>query len=275
MDELRIFENEEFGSIRTITLNGTIYFAGIDVAKALGYSNTRDAISRHCRGVIKHDGVIQTTNQYGKTTNQKVEMSYITEGDIYRLIMRSQLPSAERFESWVCDEVIPSIRKNGGYISGQENMSDDELLEKALLVAQRKIAERDKMILEQNSKIQELYPKSVYFDAICDARLLTNFRDAAKELGMSQTQFTGYLKSNGYVYATSKGELRPTEPYRASDLFQMKSYVNPHNGFSGIRTYLTPKGVQYFKLAFEANGLIPDALPKHGGRNKNSKRIKA
>ncbi len=111
-------------------------------------------------------------------------------------------------------------------------------------------------------------PKGAYFDAICDSRLLTNFRDAAKELGMSQTQFTGYLKSNGYVYETSKGELRPTEPYTASDLFQMKSYVNPHNGFSGIRTYLTPKGVQYFKLTFEAKGLIPDALPKHGGRNK-------
>lgn len=130
------------------------------------------------------------------------------------------------------------------------------------------------MILEQNRKIQELVPKGAYFDAICDSRLLTNFRDTAKEIGMSQTQFTGYLKSNGYVYVTSKGELRPTEPYRASGLFQMKSYVNPYNGFSGIRTYFTPKGVQYFKLTFEAKGLIPDALPKHGGRNKNAKRAK-
>lgn len=274
MNELKVFENEEFGTIRTILIDGTIYFAGIDVAKALGYSNTRDAISRHCRGVVKHDVVVQTTSRYGKTINQRVEMSYITEGDIYRLIMRSQLPSAERFESWVCDEVIPSIRKNGGYISRQETMTDDELLEKALLVAKKKIEERNKIIIEQNNKIQELTPKGAYFDAICDSRLLTNFRDAAKEIGMSQSQFTGYLKSNGYVYATSKGELRPTEAYRSNGLFQMKSYINPFNGFSGIRTYLTPKGVQYFKLMIEEKGIIPNALPKHGGRSKNSKKAK-
>lgn len=271
MNELRIFENEEFGTVRTFVIDGKSWFVGNDVARALEYSRPRDAIANHCKGAV----------DYGVQTNGGIQKTkIIPEGDIYRLIIKAATQSnsdkvrdkAERFETWIFDEVIPSIRQNGGYLFGQEAMTDDELLEKALLVAQRKIAERDKMILEQNHKIQELSPKGVYFDAICDARILTNFRDAAKELGMSQTQFTGYLKSNGYVYATSKGELRPTEPYRASDLFQMKSYVNPHNGFSGIRTYLTPKGVQYFKLAFETKGLIPDALPKHGGRNRNAKR---
>lgn len=266
MNELMIFENEEFGFVRTVVIDNEPWFVGRDIARALGYKDTADAIKTHV------DTDDKLTRQFADS-GQRREMIIISESGLYSLIFGSQLQSAKKFKRWVTSEVLPSIRKNGGYISGQETMTDDELLEKALLVAQKKIAERDKVIFEQNSKIQELSPKGAYFDAICDSRLLTNFRDAAKELGielgMSQTQFTGYLKSNGYVYATSKGELRPTEPYRASGLFQMKSYVNPHNGFSGIRTYLTPKGVQYFKLQFEVNRLIPDALPKHGGRNKN------
>ena len=88
---------------------------------------------------------------------------------------------------------------------------------------------------------------------------------------MSQSQFIGWLKREKYIYSTSKGELRPMEPYRQSDLFQMKSYVNPYNGFSGTRTCLTPKGLQYFKMQFEARGIMPDALPKHGGRNGKKK----
>lgn len=265
MNELRIFENEEFGLIRTVIIDGEPWFVGRDVAKSLGYKDTSDAVKTHV------DSDDKLTRQF-TGSGQRRDMIIINESGIYSLIFGSQLPSAKKFKRWVTSEILPSIRKNGGYISGQETMTDDELLEKALLVAQRKIAERDKTISEQNNKIQELSPKGAYFDAICDAKLLTNFRDSAKEIGMSQTQFTGYLKENGYVYATSKGELRPTEPYRASGLFQMKSYVNPHNGFTGIRTYLTPKGAQYFKLQFEVNELIPDALPKHGGRKKKNKR---
>lgn len=261
MNELRIFENEEFGLIRTVIIDGEPWFVGRDVAKSLGYKDTSDAIKTHV------DNDDKLTRQFADS-GQRREMIIINESGLYSLIFGSQLSMAKKFKRWVTTEVLPSIRKNGGYISGQETMTDDELLEKALLVAQKKIAERDKIISEQNNKIQELSPKGAYFDAICDARLLTNFRDAAKELGMSQTQFTGYLKTNGYIYTTNKGELRPTEPYRASGLFQMKSYVNPHNGFSGIRAYLTPKGVQYFKLQFEFKGLIPESFPKHGGRKK-------
>ncbi len=178
----RIFENQEFGTVRTILIDGKIYFAGIDVARALGYSNTRDAISRHCRGVIKHDGVVQTTNQYGKITNQKVEMSYITEGDIYRLIMRRQHPSAERFESWVCDEVLPEIRKTGNYIS--EKKPDSYTIEDPAECARRWAEEyEEKDALEE--KIKEMEPKAYIYDKILDSKLLTNFRDAAKEIEIS------------------------------------------------------------------------------------------
>lgn len=120
--KIEIFKNEEFGEIRTTIVDGKPYFCASDIAKSLGYSNPRDAISRHCRYVVKRDGVSKTTNQYGTTTNQTVEMSFIPEGDVYRLIMKSKLPSAEKFESWVCDEILPTIRETGGYVNNIDLM---------------------------------------------------------------------------------------------------------------------------------------------------------
>lgn len=269
MNELKIFQNPEFGTVRTVTIDDNIWFVGNDVAKALGYQRPDQAIRTN---VDEMDSTLMgVIDSMGREQQTKV----INESGLYSLIIGSRIPSAKRFRHWVTSEILPSIRKHGGYIAGQENMTDDELLERALLVAQSRIAKRDKIISKQYSEIVEkdkqiavMKPESEYYRAVCDARLLTNFRDAGKQLGMSQSQFTGYLKSNGYIYVTSKGELRPTEPYRASGLFQMKSYVNKYNGFSGIRTYLTPKGVQYFKMQFEAREIMPEALPKHGGRKR-------
>ena len=106
MNELQIFNSGEFGEIRTIEIDGKPYFVGTDVAKALGYNNPRDAVSRHCKGVVKHDT---------PTSSGVQSMLYINEGDLYRLIMKSKLPSAEKFEAWVMDEVLPTIRKTGSY----------------------------------------------------------------------------------------------------------------------------------------------------------------
>lgn len=106
MNELQIFNSEEFGEIRTVEINGKPYFVASDVANALGYSNPRKAIINHCKGVTKRDT---------PTSGGIQSMSYINEGDVYRLIMKSKLPSAEKFEVWVMDEVLPSIRKTGSY----------------------------------------------------------------------------------------------------------------------------------------------------------------
>ena len=106
MNELQIFNSEEFGNIRTTEINGQPYFVASDVAKALGYSNPRKAIADHCKGVTKRDTPTSSGTQ---------SISYINEGDMYRLIMKSKLPSAEKFESWVMDEVLPTIRKHGMY----------------------------------------------------------------------------------------------------------------------------------------------------------------
>lgn len=106
MNELAIFNNPEFGEIRTIEEDGKVLFCGTDVAKALGYIRTNDAISRHCRATVKRSSPISGKMQ---------EINFISEGDVYRLIVHSKLPSAERFERWVFDEVLPSIRQNGAY----------------------------------------------------------------------------------------------------------------------------------------------------------------
>ncbi len=106
MNEMQVFQNSEFGELGVLEVNGKPYFPATACAKVLGYSNTKDAIIRHCKGVVKHDlptnGGIQT-------------MNFIPEGDLYRLITHSKLPAAERFEKWVFDEVLPSIRQTGGY----------------------------------------------------------------------------------------------------------------------------------------------------------------
>lgn len=115
MQELKIFNNDEFGQVRTVEIDGKPYFVGKDVAKALGYSNPRDAISRHCKGVVKHDSF--------KEGGQPIAL--ISEGDMYRLITHSKMESAERFESWVFDEVLPTIRKHGIYAT--DKVIDDIL----------------------------------------------------------------------------------------------------------------------------------------------------
>lgn len=118
-NKIKIFENEEFGKIRTMKeANGSVVFCGSDIAKALGYRNVSDALIRHCRGIVKHDTL----------TNGGVQaLSFIPEGDVYRLVAHSRLPSAEKFESWIFDEVLPTIRKTGGYVANEDMFIENYL----------------------------------------------------------------------------------------------------------------------------------------------------
>lgn len=129
MNELQIFNSEEFGEIRTIEIDGKPYFVATDVATALGYVNPRKAVNDHCKGVTKRDT---------PTSSGVQSMSYINEGDLYRLIMKSKLPSAEKFESWVMDEVLPTIRKTGCY---RKPMSTSEQI-KLLALGNTELNER-------------------------------------------------------------------------------------------------------------------------------------
>lgn len=188
MNELKIFSAAEFGQIRTTEINGQPYFMASDVARALGYSNPRKAILDHCKGVTKRDALTQGGTQ---------ATSFIPESDVYRLVIKSKLPGAERFEAWIMEEVLPSIRKTGGYIAGQETMSDSELIAKALIVAQRQIEER-------NKQIAQMQPKALFADAVAASHSSILIGDLAKlicqngvEIG--QKRLFAWMRDNGYL----------------------------------------------------------------------------
>ncbi len=124
MNELKVFSNTEFGELGVMLIDGKEYFPATQCARILGYSNPHDAILKHCKadGVVKREGVSYTTNQHGVTSQQITEIKYINEGNLYRLIVSSKLPQAGKFERWVFDEVLPSIRHNGGYVGNIEEI---------------------------------------------------------------------------------------------------------------------------------------------------------
>lgn len=258
MNELQVFNSEEFGKIRTTEIDGKIYFSASDIAKALGYSNPRDAVLRHCRDVVKRDGVSSTTNQYGKTTNQPVTMSFIPEGDVYRLIVHSKLPSAEKFEHWVFDTVLPSIRKNGGYISGQETLSDAELMAKAVLVAQRTIDEKNRVIEQQRQKIEADRPKTIFADAVSTSKSSILIGDLAKLIcqngyQIGQKRLFQWMRDNGYLMKTGSSYNMPMQRYVQQGLFEIKE-SNVQNPDGSIRitrtTKVSGKGQLYFVNKF-------------------------
>lgn len=240
-NEIQVFNNPDFGEVRTLTdESGKTLFCGKDVAVALGYSNQRDALARHCKGVVKHDTPSPSGIQ---------EMSFIPEGDVYRLIIRSKLPSAEKFERWVFDEVLPSIRKNGGYIAGQETMSEAELMAKALMVAQRTLAEREAQLSQAKVTIAIMEPKADYFDELVERNTLTNFRETAKQLGVPPRAFVSFLLERKYIYRDKKGHLLPYED-KNNGLFEVKESFNAKTNWSGTQTLVTPKGRETFRLLY-------------------------
>jgi antirepressor, phage associated len=194
MNEIRIFKSEEFGEIRTVEIGGELWFVGKDVAETLGYERPTKAVSDHVDGEDRDEVPIQ--DPIGRMQNTAI----INESGLYSLILSSKLPSAKAFKRWVTSEVLPSIRKHGGYINGQAEMSPEELMAKALQVAQKTLEEREARIgvlAAENSALtvekQILKPKADYFDELVDRNLLTNFRETAKQLSIKQNDFVKFL----------------------------------------------------------------------------------
>lgn len=148
------FENNEFGKLDILTIDGKSYFPAIKCAKILGYSNPRDAVLRHCKedGVVRHDVASVTTNQYGKSTEQIVEAKYISEGNLYRLIVRSKIPTAEKFEKWVFDEALPTLRKKGSYSMNGQQMEIPKDYPSALRALADQV-ESNLALVEQNAAL--------------------------------------------------------------------------------------------------------------------------
>ena len=195
MNEMQVFNNNEFGKVRIVDIDGEPWFVGKDLTDDLEYHNGSRDITRH---VDEDDRQIIRI----KDGTQNRDMIIVNESGMYALILGSRLPNAKKFKKWITSDVMPSIRKNGGYIANQENMTPEQIVANALVVAQNIIADRDK-------QIEVMKPKAEYFDALVERNLLTSFRDTAKELGIGEKSFIGFLIDNRYIYRDQKKQLRP------------------------------------------------------------------
>ena len=233
MSNLITFENMEFGKLTVMEKDGEFFFIGKEVAEKLGYSNTRDALVRHVdiddkADVVFHDG------------RQRRSMVSINESGLYSLILSSKLPQAKEFKKWITTEVLPSIRKNGGYIKNQEKMSNEEILANAVLLANHRIAEKEKII-------EDLEPKAKYFDELVNNNLLTNFRNTAKELHIPQKVFIQFLLEKELIYRDKKNRLLPYAKNNKG-YFEVKEWCRNDNDAVGIQTFITPKGRHFLLL---------------------------
>ena len=233
MSSLITFENMEFGKLTVMEKDGEFFFIGKEVAEKLGYSNTRDALVRHIaeedKGVVKHD-----------TLGGRQSFTIINESGLYSLILSSKLPQAKDFKRWVTTEVLPSIRKNGGYIRNQENLSKEEILANAVLLANNLIAEKEKVI-------EDLEPKAKYFDEFVNNHLLTNFRNTAKELHIPQKVFIQFLIDQNLIYWDKKNRLLPYAKNNKG-YFEVKEWCKEGSEAVGIQTFVTQKGRNYLLL---------------------------
>lgn len=238
---MEVFENQEFGSIRLLQEAGKTFFCASDVAKALGYVNPYAAVKRHCRGPLtKREGVVQKVNQYGDAGEQVVEISFITEGDVYRLIVHSKLPSAERFEHWVFDEVLPSIRKHGVYMS--DSILDQVIQHPEVIytLAQELVAEREQLECIRK-QLDAAQPKADYFDTFVNSEDCTCIRNFCKEIGIPEKTAVALLLDHRYLYRSPSGWLMPFADKSARGYFIVRDCYG-RSGKLVQQTRVTCKG---------------------------------
>lgn len=231
MSHILRFNNQEFGELTVIEKDSEFFFIGKEVAGKLGYTRPDNAIRSH---VDDEDKLMHPFSASGQTRY----MYIINESGLYSLILSSKLPSAKRFKLWVTKEVLPSIRKHGGYIANQENLSNEEIMAKAILLANH-------VMDEKNQKIKELETKAQYYDHLVDKNLLTNFRNTAKQLNIPQKGFIDFLLDNGFLYRDRYQRLLPYSR-KNKGYFEVKEWISADGRLVGIQTMITPKGRNYF-----------------------------
>lgn len=245
MNGILIFKNESFGAVRTTTdENGKILFCGKDVATALGYVDTAQAIRKHCKGVVE----ITTPSNGGAQM-----MKFITEGDVYRLTFGSKLPSAEKFTDWVADEILPSIRKHGAYMT--ENVIEQALTSPDFLIqlaTQLKEEQAQRKALEQ--RVEADRPKVLFADAVETSQTSILVGDLAKLIkqngvDIGQKRLFAWLRDNGYLIKSGSSTNMPTQRSMDMKLFEVKerSISNPDGSVRVTKTTkVTGKGQTYF-----------------------------
>lgn len=247
MNDLQLFNNPRFGDIRTLTEDGNTLFCGSDVARALGYTNARDALARHCKCVVKRDV------PHPQSPEKQIEMSFIPEGDLYRLITHSKLPDAEKFERWVFDEILPSIRRNGMYAT-PEKLAEMLLNPDAMIQTLQALkAEQEKRkALEAQAEADK--PKVLFSDAVSASSSSILVGDLAKLLRQNgvpigQNRLFARLRSDGYLMRYGESRNLPTQRAMEQGLFEVKetTIANPDGSIRVTKTTkVTGKGQVYF-----------------------------
>lgn len=242
MNEIKIFENSDFGQVRTLEHNNDIYFVAKDIADILGYQNGSRDINLHVEEEDRLKYKISTSGQLR-------EQILINESGLYSLILASKLPQAKQFKRWVTNEVLPSIRKHGLYATDELLDNPDFLIEAITKLKE----EREKNLKLQaiNSKLEVeneiMKPKAEYFDELVSRNLLTNFRDTAKMLQVKENVFIKFLLNKKYIYRDKKGKLVPYA-YKNTGLFEVKETLNHKTEWKGTQTLITPLGREHFRV---------------------------
>jgi prophage antirepressor-like protein len=244
MNQLQqVFKYQEH-QVRTVIKDGEPWFVAKDVCDVLNHSNHKVAVTR-----LDEDEVskVYLTDSLGR--NQQTTI--VNEAGLYSLILTSNKPEAKQFKRWITHEVIPTIRKTGGYVS-----NDDLFIQTYLPFADDQTKMMFRGVLEtvrrQNEQIATMKPKADYFDALVDRNLLTNFRDTAKELEVKERYFIEWLLDNKFVYRDQKGKLKPYAQY-VPDLFKLKEFTR--NGKADVQTLITPQGKETFRLLLQKEGV--------------------
>lgn len=253
MNELTIFNNERFGSVRTLTDGNTVLFCASDVARALGYKDTTNAIKQHCKGVVKHHIL---------TNGGEQEMNFISRGDVYRLAARSKLDGAEQFESWIFDEVVPSVHDHGMYATEEtlDKMISSPEFGIKLLTALKEEKEKTKSL---TAKVEQDAPKVLFADAVATAHTSILIGELAKLLkqngvDMGQNRLFDWMRKNGYLISRVGTDYNmPTQYSMERGWMEIKenAITRPDGGITVTKTTkITGKGQQYFINLFLKGG---------------------
>ena len=243
MNELQVFKNQEFGSVRTLVINSEPWFVGKDVAEALGYKNTKDALAKHVDSEDKE--ILKSQNATLENIPNR-GVTVVNESGLYSLVLSSKLPSAKKFKRWVTSEVLPALRKTGQY--QVKELSGSELMAKALIEAQNVLAAKDK-------QIEQMKPKVVFADAVATSHTSILVGELAKILkqngiDMGQKRLFAWLREKGYLIKRQGTDYNmPTQKAMELGLFEIKegSYVNGSGVNITTKTpKITGKGQQYF-----------------------------
>lgn len=253
MNEMQVFRNPEFGSIRTIEGDGKILFCASDVAKALGYAKPQNAVAAHCKGALKR----------GIPTNGGLQdMTFIPESDIYRLVFGSKLPTAEKFTDWVTDEVLPSIRRNGAYMTPEvieRTLTDPDYI--IQLATTLKEEQQRRRLLERQAEADR--PKVLFADAVSASHTSILVGELAKLLrqngvNIGQNRLFAWLRDNGYLIRRSGTDYNmPTQRSMEMGLFSIKeTAISRSDGSVTVSktVKVTGRGQTYFVDRFLSNG---------------------